>query len=183
MATMHKIRDAVYADSADLADVVIDANAHAFRGLVPDQCLEWLTKSDSMANWQSFLAKPIEARTKFLLVGESPDGRVGGCAMAGPQVDLPPYQSELFMLNILPDYQRQGLGRQLMAVAADRLAKAGMTSMVVRVLTINPNCAFYEKLGGNFIREEPYDWNGVVLQSTVYGWADTSAVPAFSHLG
>ena len=104
------------------------------------------------------------------------DGVVVGCALGGPQANEPPYQGELYVLNILPAYQRQGIGRRLVARTAERLAAAAITSMLVRVLSVNPNRAFYERLGARFIREEPYDWNDVILAASVYGWPSTAAL-------
>jgi len=174
MPTLPTIRDAVYADANDLADVVIEPNIATFRGLVPDRCLDDPTKEESIANWQRFLGERDPADGDFLLVAETDRGRVVGCALAGPQHDEPPYQAELFVLNILPAYQRLGLGRRLVARAAARLAAAGMPSMLVRVLSVNPNRAFYERIGARFIREEPYDWNDVILAASVYGWPSTA---------
>src|SRR5439155_2101680 len=114
------IRDAVYADATDLADVVIDTNSATFRSLVPDQCLDW-PKAESIANWQRFLGECDRSDGKFLLVAETAEGRVVGCALGGPQADEPPYQAELYVLNILPAYQRHGLGRRLVARTAARL--------------------------------------------------------------
>jgi ribosomal protein S18 acetylase RimI-like enzyme len=170
------IRDAVSADVADLADVVIEPNNALFRGLVPDHCLDSLTKQESMANWQRFLDQQERSGGTFLLVAETDEGRVVGCAMGGPQEGEPPYQAELYVLNILPAYQRHGLGRRLVACTAARLAAAGMRSMLVRVLSMNPNRAFYERLGARFIREEPYDWDGVLMQESVYGWPSTAGL-------
>ena len=48
--------------------------------------------------------------------------------------------------------------------------------MIVRVLSVNPNCAFYARLGARFVREEPRDWNGVVLPESVYEWNDLAAL-------
>jgi hypothetical protein len=53
-----------------------------------------------------------------------------------------------------------------------------MTSMLVRVLSVNPNRAFYQRLGARFIREEPYDWNDVILAASVYGWPSTADLVA-----
>ena len=170
------IREAAYADATELADVIVDTNSAAFRGLVPDRCLESPTKAQSIANWQRFLGERDRPDGRFLLVAEAMDGRVVGCVIGGPQANEPPYQAELYVLNILPAYQRQGLGQRLLARTAERLAAAGMTSMLVRVLSVNPNRAFYERLGALFIREEPYNWNDVILATAVYGWRCTAGL-------
>src|SRR5262245_50779399 len=99
MPPAYTIRDATYADAPALADVVIEPNIATFRGLVPDHCLDWLTREESIDNWQVFLSQHDREDGQFLLVAEVA-GLVVGCALGGPQTDAPPYQSELYMLNI-----------------------------------------------------------------------------------
>ncbi len=72
----------------------------------------------------------------------------------------------------MPSYQGQGIGRHLVRSVAQRLTEMHLPSMRVRVLTVNPNRYFYERLGGQYIREQPYAWNGVMLTETIYGWPD-----------
>jgi ribosomal protein S18 acetylase RimI-like enzyme len=96
--------------------------------------------------------------------------------LGGPQPVEPGGSGELYLLGVLPAHQRRGIGRRLVAVVADRLARAGMRALVVRVLTANPNRAFYERLGARYEREEPYDWNGVALAMAVYRWPDAAGL-------
>lgn len=48
--------------------------------------------------------------------------------------------------------------------------------MSVWAVCVNPNRAFYERLGATFVREFPYDWDGCVTPGCVYGWTDTKAL-------
>ena len=64
-----------------------------------------------------------------------------------------------------------------MRAAAERLAEADMTSMLVWVLRDNqPARAFYERLGGVFLREKELGWPGTDAVEVAYGWADTAAL-------
>jgi ribosomal protein S18 acetylase RimI-like enzyme len=166
------IRDAVPADAPALAATVIDPIVTTFRGRVPDQCLTWLTHEESAANWRRWFRR--DGDDQFLLVAEHPTAGVVGCALGGPQADDPRYDGELFLLGVLPAYQRQGIGRALVRAVAARLQQQGATSLRVGVLSINPHRRFYERLGARFLHEQPYDWNGVVLQESFFGWADIS---------
>lgn len=179
----YHIRDAREEDAQALAACVVEPITAAFRGRVPDQCLEWLTPEESAANWRSWFRRRQEGEDdgSFLLAAQTADGRVAGCALGGPQLNEPPFAGELFMMGVLPPHQGQGIGKGLVAAVARRLATAGIHSMCVRVLRANPNTAFYEHLGARTIREEPYDWNGVTLPQVVYGWRDTSRLATFSE--
>lgn len=62
----------------------------------------------------------------------------------------------------------------MIGAVVTRLMQQGIQSMRVGVLTINPNRHFYERLGGQYVGERPYDWNGVLLTEAIYGWPDIS---------
>jgi GNAT superfamily N-acetyltransferase len=170
------IREATPADAAALADIVIDSIQTAFRDRVPDQCLAWLTKDESAANWRKFMSRDDREDGWFLYVAELAQGQVVGCALGGPQPDEPGRPGEVKLMGVLPAYQGQGIGRRLVTCVAERLGRDGMRSLLVRVLMANPNRAFYERLGAQYQREEPYDWNGVTLAMGVYRWPDTAAL-------
>ena len=171
----YHIRDAICADAPALADAVIEPILTAFRGRVPDQCLTWLTKDESQANWQKWFERDRH-NGQFLLVAELELQTVVGCALAGASLADPQFHGELILLGVLPRYQGQGIGRQLVGAVAARLLQHGMCSMRVGVLSVNPHRHFYERLGGQYVSEQPYNWNGVMLTEAIYGWADITCL-------
>lgn len=172
---IYHIRDAVPDDAPALADSVIEPIITGFRGRVPDQCLSWLTKDESITNWQQWF-RSDRNDGQFLLAAELMEGSVVGCALGGPQPEDPQFHGELYLLNVLSAYQRRGIGRHLVGAVAARLLEQGIQSMRVGVLTINPDRYFYERLGGQYISERPYDWNGVFLTEAFYGWSDITCL-------
>ena len=170
----YTIREATDDDAPALADIIIQSNLTAFRGLVPDQCFTWLTWEESKANWQRFLQTQRTAHEEFLHVATRAAGLVVGLGLGGPQADEPLFGSELYSLNVRPAFQGQGVGRQLVRSVATRLSERGIRAMGVRVLMVNPHRHFYEHLNAQYVREEPYDWGGVILSSDVYCWPDTT---------
>jgi ribosomal protein S18 acetylase RimI-like enzyme len=166
-----QFRPVAPADAAVLAHILITANEHAFRGIVPDQCLDF-TEAQSAANWHRTLAAGLPPDDFFLLIeraGDSPAGYI----WAGPSPDDACYRGQLRQINILPAHQRQGLGRLLVREAAAQLAARGIHAVWAETLRCNPNRAFYERLGAQYLGERPYDWDGVVLPACRYGWTDT----------
>jgi ribosomal protein S18 acetylase RimI-like enzyme len=166
------IRDVVPEDAAALAHVLITANEAAFRGRVPDQCLEF-TEAESAANWQRMLVQLGLPAGDFMIVAQTSTALVVGYAWGGPRTQDTVYSGELRQLYVLPAYQRRGIGRRLVCHVAGRLAEQGLHSLRVEVLQVNPNRVFYERLGGTFVSQHPYDWDGVILPMYVYGWADS----------
>jgi ribosomal protein S18 acetylase RimI-like enzyme len=160
------IRDANPDDADSLAHVLISAMQGAFRGLVPEYCLQW---PNSAANWRQSLTEGLGDDT-FLIAAQTAD-TVVAYAMGG-RSDDPTYRGELKQLMVLPSHQRQGIGRLLACETARRLAALGIESMCVKVLKANPHRLFYERLGGVFVREAVYDWDGVPMPEYTYGWKD-----------
>lgn len=176
MESDYHIRDATLADAPALADIVLESTIAAFHGRVPDQCLDWLTREESIANWQAWFAGDQGAGACLLVAEAAPGAQVVGCALGGPQTGEPDFAGELYLLGVLPTHQHAGLGRRLVVSVARRLAQHGIGSLGVRVLSANPNLSFYERLGGQYLREDPYHWNGVLLIATIYVWPDTAAL-------
>ncbi len=170
-------RDVVATDASGLARVLVNANERAFRGRVPDRCLEF-TETESAHNWQRFFDNDSLPSGDFLIVAEAnPFGVVaytwGGACPADEQ-----YRGEVRQLAVHPDYQGQGIGRRLVQMVAERLARRDCHSLRVDVLEVNPNRAFYERLGAVYVAQGPYDWDGEQLTSYTYGWRDTATLIA-----
>jgi ribosomal protein S18 acetylase RimI-like enzyme len=102
---------------------------------------------------------------------------VVGFAQAGvPEPDEPGYESELWKLYISPDAQRQGVGRALMRAMAQRLLQDGITTMCLRAFLGNRAADFYIRMGGQRLREEPYEILGAVAPTILYGWPDLAVL-------
>ena len=167
------LRDVHVGDAEALAHILVTANEVAFRGRVPDQCLTF-TEPESAANWQRMLIEGLPAGD-VLVVAESPGGPPVGYAWGGPYND-PTYGGELRQISVLPSAQGNGIGRRLVSHVARRLATQGISSLRVEALRANPNHGFYERLGARHVAESTYDWDGVVLPMSVYGWTDTRSL-------
>ncbi len=168
------IREVVPGDADALAHILVTANEHAFRGLVPDHCLEF-TEVESATNWKRFFAASIPAEDS-MIVAETAAKDVVGYAWGGPSFNDPVYAGELRQISVLPQYQGQGIGRLLVRHIARHLAEQGLQSMRVAVLKVNPNRVFYERLGGVFVSEHLYNWDGIDLPEYTYGWSDISVL-------
>ena len=96
----------------------------------------------------------------------------GGCERMGKYV----YQGELFAIYILEEYQRQGIGQQLVGTVATKLVELSLNSMLVWVLGDNSACRFYEFLGGEKVEEQQTSRAGVAMKEIAYGWIDIAVL-------
>ncbi len=170
-------RRAVLDDAPELARILTGTNAATFRGLVPDTCLASPTIAESEVNWRRALSAGELDGEKFLIVGQhaaNEQGRLVGYVIAGGKCELAGYERELNVLMVDTPWQRQGIGRKLVTLAAAELQRQGATSMLAGVQVDNPNRAFYEHLGGRLVGRRPLDWAGYETEELLYGYDDIS---------
>jgi len=169
-----RVREATRADAAAIAELHLANWRAAYRGIVPDDLLDAITVESRRQHWERVLAEPDG--TEFVYVAEGVDGRLLGIASGGPEVGGDPqYHGELYVLHVQPNAQGQGIGRALMRAVAERLAADEITTLFVWMLRENhPARRFYAVLGGQFVREQPAMFEGMLLMDAGYGWLDTT---------
>lgn len=165
------IRTAVPTDADRMAQILVAGNRAAFGGLVPEKILEFPIEESSQ-NWRETLIENQTSQAWLLLVAKNEADLVVGYAMFGTGSRQPGYGSELLSMAVDPGWQRQGVGRQLVMAGAAFYQKQGIHSMLVGVLKINPNVAFYERLGTKRVGETIRDWDGFEFRELLYGWDD-----------
>lgn len=176
------IRHARIEDCPALGRIIVAATQDAFRGLVPDRCLAWLTPEESAVNWaKNFQSAQQLFPGDFLFVAETEAQGVIGLAFLSElsatdsYPDLPhltAFSHELLSLQVAPPWQQQGVGRRLVSRVAHQLWQEGMSYLLVRVLVENPNRGFYEHLGALQLGSRPYNWEGYETEEILYGWDD-----------
>lgn len=168
-----RVREATHVDAAAIARLHLDNWRIAYRGIVPDDLLDTITLESRRQHWGCVLAEP--GGTEFVYIAEDGSGQLLGIASGGPEVDGDPdYRGELYVLHVRPDVQGRGVGRALMRAVAERLAAGGITTLLVWMLRENHSARrFYAALGGQFIREQPAMFEGLLLMDAGYGWLDT----------
>lgn len=82
--------------------------------------------------------------------------------------ELKDYAGQLDKIYLLRDYQRIGLGRRLVAQAAQWLIRQGISSMVLFGIPQNPAGYFHEAMGGKKLYNNKGGFDGG------YGWKDIS---------
>ena len=165
---MATIRAATPDDAEGIARIHIATWLTTYRGLMPDVVLDKLSVERQTERWAASLSNQ---RTSTVVAEE--DGQIVGFVSFGPEPGNDfRYQGELYAIYILDAYQGKGMGRMLVRAAAEGLLARNFPNMLLWVLSTNPARAFYEKLGGKFLRERTVEFNGVPLKEAAYGWDD-----------
>ncbi len=134
--------------------------------------------------WREKLSESGEARSgRHRPCGRSGRRRNRGSGAGGPNRGTEAdYNGQLYLIYVLREAQRWGLGRRLTAsVVADLLAR-GFSSMIVWVLSDNPARRFYEGLGGIVVGVKDVAVDGAtVLNETAYGWPSLRSLQERLH--
>jgi ribosomal protein S18 acetylase RimI-like enzyme len=170
------VREAKIADAPAIARVNVDTWRTAYRNIVPADYLAKLSYEKRETNWQEILSN-VENTGNYVCVSENDSGQIvgfaaGGCERTGRYV----YRGELFAIYILEEYQRQGIGRQLVRSVATKLVESSLNSMLAWVLGDNSACRFYEFLGGKKVDEQQTIRAGVLVKEIAYGWTDIAVL-------
>jgi ribosomal protein S18 acetylase RimI-like enzyme len=171
-----RIRAAGVADAPAIGRISVETWRAAYAGIVPAAYLAGLSSAACAAEWHDILVTPAGAH--FVLVAGHAQQDPIAFAGAGPERSGDPrYRGELYAIYVLPSHQGRGVGRALVRAAADRLAAAGLDSLLVWVLDQNaPARAFYERLGGSVVRRQPIEIGGAGLTEVAYGWPTLQAL-------
>ena len=139
------IRAARTADIPDIGQIVAEAWRTMFLDLLPQELLLSVTPDAQGARHErTFSQHAVHYRVAVIA------GKVTGFASWGPgrdpSVSMP---CELYALYLKPGYERKGIGRRLFEAVRSDAASSGCPSLYLTALSINPNRAFYMRLGGN----------------------------------
>ncbi len=141
------VRRATPEDAPAIADIHVRAWQTAYRGIWEDAFLDSLSIERRAVEWRERLASLQE--DVHVWVAEL-DGRVAGFCSFGParEDDVPSNTGELYMIYVLPEITRSGVGSALIAHAERSLREAGCPLAILWMLKQNDNAAaFYARAG------------------------------------
>jgi|HubBroStandDraft_1064217.scaffolds.fasta_scaffold00065_15 ribosomal protein S18 acetylase RimI-like enzyme len=166
---MLSIRAANVADVRAIAQVDVETWRATYAGVLPDHMLVGLSERQRAGVWSRFITR----RPGDTVAAVDERGTMLGFGSCGAQrePDLP-YSGEVFTLYVLPDYQGQGVGRQLLLALFARLIRCGLYSAVVWVLAENPARFFYERVGGRAVARRRMDMAQNQVDAIAFAWTD-----------
>jgi GNAT superfamily N-acetyltransferase len=171
------VRRAAPGDAGAIARVRIDSWRTTYRGLIPDAYLDGMQVEASTTLWARVLAAG-PGTTSVFVAEQGPEvvGFACGTLLKEPKHGL---DAELAAVYLRREFQRAGLGRRLVGAVAEAQRKHGATGLLTWVIAGNRDArAFYEKLGGELVVEQPFEWDGMDLVEAGYAWRDPAALAA-----
>lgn len=163
------VREATALDAHALAHVYVSSWRAAYRGIVEDEVLERMSVERQEASYGAWFRR--HPPSSFIRVAVDAGANVVGFGIAGearaPRAER---RGEVYVLYLLPQVQRRGIGTRLFASLARGLDLRGMDSMVVWALERNPARAFYARLGGRAGEERQHAVGTRSLTEVCYAW-------------
>jgi len=172
------IRTAKESDIPALAHIHVEGWKDSYGGLVDQAFLDDLTEEKRATDWGKWLKDGVMQT----LVAENESGMPCGfisfgklrTPIPGGSPIRPLYTAEIYAIYILNDYQRRGLGQQLMHTAALTLKEMKHKSLCLWVLEKNLRAAgFYKKHGGQRCGKKDIEVGGTKVKEVAFGWRDT----------
>lgn len=165
------IRSAEQSEASQIAEVHVNSWRTTYAGVVPDSYLADLSVAQRTVSWERQLD---ESNTDtHVFVAENESGQIVGFVSGGPKrAKHMNYDSEIYAIYLLKEYQRQGIGERLITSMVGFLKKQGYGSMYLWALEDNHYRSFYEKLGGIPAGREETQIHGKILHEIAYGWSN-----------
>ena len=161
------IRSATLTDAPAIARVHVSSWRSTYRGLLPDDFLASLSETGYAERWKRVIAEG----TSRVYVAEDEDDVVGFASGGRERAGETGYEGELYAIYVLDTAQRRGFGRELVRATVAGLRELGLSDMIIWVLRDNqPARAFYERLGGVYVRAQPITIGLTTLEEVSYGW-------------
>lgn len=165
------IRAATILDAADIARVHVASWRTTYRGLLPDDFLASLDDAGYEDRWRRALS---ESSMRVYIAEEKSEigvEIVGFASCGRERAGESGYAGELYSIYVLEQAQRQGFGRELVRAVVGGLKDLGLDDMIIWVLRDNQVArAFYERLGGKFVRSQPITFGPETFEEVSYGW-------------
>ncbi|MFZ3577337.1 GNAT family N-acetyltransferase [Virgibacillus sp. DJP39] len=165
---MYYTRKAEYEDAEAIANIHINSWKSTYKELLNEKDISNITYENRLALWQTVLKLQKEDQCTYVVHNEK---QIVGFVNGGPErTKRFNFDSEIYTIYLLDEFQRLGLGVKLLQVFAEDMKSKGNTSILVWVLKQNPSSRFYERCLAEPIGVEETTIGEGTYQETAYGW-------------
>lgn len=165
------IRQASINDVPGIAQVHVSSWKSTYKGIISEDYLSNLSieRRINNWNWQFNNLNPDEVT----YVAENEDGTIVGFSNGGKcRNEQYKYDSELYSIYLLEEYQGQGYGKALFSTVVNHLRLHKYQSFMICVLEKNPATTFYSRLGGRVFTKKDIQIGNDTLTELAFGWSD-----------
>lgn len=161
------IRNITEKDIPQVVDIQVNGWQTAYKGIIDDEFLISMNKE-----------KIIEQRLQDYMLGHFIVAIVNNEIVSFcryDEVTVSPdgegFDSELMALYVKPELKHQGIGKKMFGFVTTALRNSGKVKMILWCLKDNyPSRKFYEKMGGEIIREHEIEIGGKKYKEVGFGY-------------
>ena len=162
-------REGTVADCAGAANAVVRGWKESFAAIVPQSVRDRM----SVEEREEAFRERFQKTTYRMYVVEGPEGQVIGFADVGePRENIGHYETELYAIYLLPEFQGAGLGGRLFRLCLEHVKRSGKRSMYLQAFENSPYRSFYDRMGGRVVAQKPIELRGTTFDAVVYAWDD-----------
>jgi len=166
------IRPTQKTDAHSLSCIYVQTWLDTYLSVIPYGYLS----SMSIPRHEKVFSNELNSKHIISFVAEN-NGRVigfitGGYERNGDDI----YSGEIYTLYVLKNFQRRGVGTNLVSALAMQFNNLGIFSMLVRVLKLNPYRRFYQNIHGIYLKTERRTFAAELMDVETYGWLDTTLI-------
>lgn len=169
----YKIRNAEQKDLYNIARVHVDCWRTTYRGIVPDEKLDWMSYEKSAERWKNYFVQNGFDHSNTILLLNFKSETVGFCAggkVRKTSKRTAGYEGEIKAVYILKEHQKKGFGKKFIGCFEEIFYKNGIFSYIIWVLNDNSAKEFYKKLGGKLLTTKTYEIGGKKLKGLCFGY-------------
>ena len=168
MAGNIAVRPSLESEARRLAEIYVETWRTTYAGMLPDHVLLRMSVDQQAGRWRGYLSRQSDRET--ILTAEAVGAGAIGFGSAGPARRASGTTGEVYTLYVLPDWQGQGAGRELLLTMFSHMRSASFTEALIWVVAANPSRFFYEAMGGQRTVERIEKMWGVELPEIGYRW-------------
>ncbi|MEO5692254.1 MAG: GNAT family N-acetyltransferase [Usitatibacter sp.] len=168
------LRLATTADAAGIAHVHRESWRTTYTGMLPMDFIAAQAGRRTAEQWQSRLSTGPARDSTFIAFRN--DQIVGFASCGAARHRMQGLESEIYALYVLQDYQRHGVGRDLVRACAAHFVRQGEFGFYLWVLKANRARMFYEALGGQEMGEKTERLGQHSFAEIAYGWHDLTGL-------
>ncbi|MCB9990035.1 MAG: GNAT family N-acetyltransferase [Rhodospirillales bacterium] len=175
------IRPVTEDDLPALSYIHVQGWKDAYGGMVDQAYLDSLDPAQREIRWREWFDPEQKPVFMAFDAQDNPAGFVNFGRLQTPPPGSSPirplYSGEVYAIYILSPYWRQGLGTELMRVAAQGLSDMRHKSLCLWVLEKNARAvSFYKKRGGERCGKKDIEIGPSTAREICFGWRDTAAL-------
>ena len=163
-------RRPTFDEAETMAALHVQCWKEAYAGIVPDELMAKFDVGQRTPMWQKSLGD-----AKRVVIAAYDEDKAVGFVIAGQPLEhiFEGEDGHIAAVYILASHYRLGIGRKLIALAAQQWLAQGGQSLALGVLAENVRARnFYESLGARLVKTGTYDWDGYPLKDAIYVFED-----------